>query len=310
MSGALPWLDAATLRRLVPMNTAVHTIETALRAGVDPTADPARGVLDLRCGSLLLMPTEVGNRVGVKLASVAPDNPRRGLPRISAVYVLFDGDTLTPVALLDGTALTTLRTPAVSAVAVSHLAPARASRLVLFGTGPQAVGHVEAIRTVAPLREVVVVGRDPARAAAFASHVGGGLTARAGDAGAVAGADIVVCATTARQPLFSGAAVPDAACVVAVGSHEPDCRELDSALLGRSYVVVEDAATALREAGDVVLALIAGALAAGDLVSLADVVTGRVTLPADRPRVFKSVGMAWEDLVVAAEAYRRHQAGD
>ena len=92
--------------------------------------------------------------------------------------------------------------------------------------------------------------------------------------------------------------------MIAVGSHEPDARELEAALLGRATVVVEDVATALREAGDVVLAIAEGALDASDVVPVRDVVTGAVTLPADRPVVFKSVGMSWQDLVVAEAVVR------
>jgi ornithine cyclodeaminase/alanine dehydrogenase-like protein (mu-crystallin family) len=109
--------------------------------------------------------------------------------------------------------------------------------------------------------------------------------------------------------VFDSTLLRDDAVVIAVGSHEPDARELDAALLGRATVVVEDVATALREAGDAVLAIAEGALTADDLVPMRDVVTGAVTPPADRPLVFKSVGMSWQDLVVA-EAVARTVATD
>ena len=117
-------------------------------------------------------------------------------------------------------------------------------------------------------------------------------------------ADVVVCATSARSPVFDSALLRDDAVVVAVGSHEPDARELDAPLLGRATVVVEDIATALREAGDVVLAIAESMLTAADLVPMRDVLTGDVALPTDRPLVFKSVGMSWQDLVVAAAVVR------
>jgi ornithine cyclodeaminase len=109
----------------------------------------------------------------------------------------------------------------------------------------------------------------------------------------------LVCATSARSPVFDSALVRDDSVVIAVGSHEPDARELDAALLGRATVVVEDVATALREAGDVILAIAEGALAADDLVPMRDLLTGAIEPPRNRPLVFKSVGMAWQDLVVA-----------
>ena len=104
--------------------------------------------------------------------------------------------------------------------------------------------------------------------------------------------------------MFDSALLRDDAVVVAVGSHEPDARELDAPLLGRATVVVEDVATALREAGDVVLAIAEGTLTAADLVPMRDVLTGDVAVPTDRPLVFKSVGMSWQDLVVAAAVCR------
>jgi ornithine cyclodeaminase len=293
----------------MPVADAVDVVERALRAGLDPSADPPRGVVDTASGQLLLMPAEAPDGVGVKIVSVAPGNPARGRPRIQAVYLLLDAGSLTPVALLDGTALTVVRTAAVSAVAVRRLAAPDASRLVLFGSGPQAWGHLEALRAVRPVRDVVVVGRDSARATAFAERAGAlGLQAAVGAPGDVADADLVVCATTARTPLFDGSLVRDTACVVAVGSHEPDARELDAGLLGRGTVVVEDPATALREAGDVVLAIAEGRLDDAALVGLAEVVAGAEgPPPTGSPRIFKSVGMSWQDLVVAGEVHRRRQ---
>lgn len=303
----LPYLDEAELFDLVPWSDAVALLEQALLDGLDPAASPARSVIDLARGQLLLMPAETPRGVGVKLGTVTPGNPGRGLPRIQALYVLLDPATHAPVALMDGTALTTLRTPAVSAVAVEHLAPDHAGRMVVFGSGPQAWGHVEAVRTVRPLEHVTVVGRDERRARDLVARLRErGLAAQAGTPTAVTAADIVVCATTARTPLFDGAQLADNACVVAVGSHEPDAREVDERVFRRAAcVVVEDVTVALREAGDVIWARRAGAVSADRLVGLADVVRrDRVA----GVTVFKSVGMGWEDLVVAEAAYERWRA--
>ena len=303
------WIDAETVNALLPMRAAIDTLEAALAAGLDPSADPPRDVIDTRRGQLLLMPSEIADRVGVKIVSVAPGNAERGLSRIQGIYVLMDAETLTPVALLDGIAITSLRTPAMSAVAVRHLAAADASRLVVFGTGPQAWGHVEALRAVRPVTEVVVVGRDAGRAQSFADRLTGtGVLATLGSPDAVADADLVVCATTSGDSLFDGRLIQDRSCVVAVGSHEPDRRELDAQLLGRASVVVEEVATALREAGDVVLAVAAGALDPTDMVTVSDLVTGRASVDPALPSVYKSVGMAWQDLVVATEIHRRQSA--
>ncbi|MCF6473153.1 ornithine cyclodeaminase family protein [Nonomuraea sp. MG754425] len=316
---ALPYLDAATVERLVPMGRAVAVLEEALRAGLDPEATPHRPVVDLPAGQLLLMPAATRRYAGVKAVSIAPGNPERGLPRIQGTYLLFDGDTLAPLAAMDGIALTSLRTPAVSALAVRHLAEPGARRLVVFGSGPQAYGHVLALRAVRPVQDVTVVGRDADRAELLAARCRDlGLTARAlttpeetpGEtalpepvARAVGAADLVACCTTARRPLFPGKLARDGVTVVAVGSHEPGARELDGDLVARATVVVEARGAALEEAGDVIVPIRRGTITSRHLAgNLADLIAGRV-VAGPGPRVFKSTGMAWEDLVVAAAAY-------
>ncbi|GLW99779.1 ornithine cyclodeaminase family protein [Microtetraspora sp. NBRC 16547] len=306
----LPHLDGDTVYGLVPPGLAVQALEDALRGGLDPETAPPRPVVDVPAGQLLLMPASWGPYAGVKVATVAPDNPARGLPRIQALYLLLDAATLSPIATMDGTALTSLRTPAVSALAVRHLASPDARSLVVFGSGPQAWGHVTALREVCPVERVTVVARDPGGAARLAERcAAAGLTARSHPASdpawrrAVEEADLIACCTTARTPLFPGGLVRDGAVVVAVGSHEPDARELDGDLVARSAVVVEARTAALAEAGDLVVPLRDGRITADHLAgNLADLIAGRVA-PGPGPRVFKSVGMAWQDLVVAAAAY-------
>jgi ornithine cyclodeaminase/alanine dehydrogenase-like protein (mu-crystallin family) len=276
---------------------AADVLERALRSGLDPEAGPARSVAEVPAGQILLMPAAVPGYAGVKVATVAPGN--RELPRIQGVYLLLDGQSLTPIALLDGVALTAIRTPAVSALAVRHLAAADASRLVVFGTGPQAWGHVRALCAVRPIEHITVVGRG-GTAGFVARCRAAGLRASAGTPDAVAGADVVACCTTAREPLFPGDLVPARAVVVAVGSHEPAAREVDGDLVARSEVFVESRAAALREAGDLIIPGVTRAPC-----NLAELVTATPRIAADRPRLFKSVGMAWEDLVVAVAAYER-----
>ena len=307
-TSGLPFVTGDEVRRRVGPDEARRLVERALLDGFDPADDPARSSVAAGAGHLLLMPSVLGDGAGVKIATVAPDNPARGLPRIQATYLLLDAATLTPRLQLDGSALTELRTPATSAVAADHLAAPDARRLVVVGTGPQAVEHAVAMAAVRDLDDLALVGRDPGRlAGAVEALVARGLPAREGSTSDVADADLVVCATSAGEPLFDGALVRDGACVVAIGSHEPDRRELDAGLMGRSLVVVEDRATAMRECGDVVLAVGEGALRPDDLVTLADVVRGRARAT-DRPNVFKGSGMAWQDLAVAvgvAEAVGR-----
>lgn len=163
-----------------------------------------------------------------------------------------------------------------------------------MGSGPQATGHVAALAAVRPLEEATYLVRDPSRTPLDALTLGSDQANQA-----LRTAHVVVCATSARTPVFDSTLLTDEVIVVAVGSHEPDAREMEAALLGRATVVVEDVPTALREAGDVILAIGSGALNPGDLVPMRHVVTGEVTARTDRPLVFKSVGMSWQDVVIA-----------
>jgi ornithine cyclodeaminase len=291
------FLDAAAIRAACTPEAAVATVEAALRGGLDPAADPPRSVVQVAHGQFLLMPSEAAETsAGVKVVTVAPGNPTRGLPRVQAVYLHFDRDTLALSALLDGTALTTLRTPAVSVAAARHHLPDRPLRLAVIGAGPQATGHVLTLAAVRSLASVVHLVRDPRRVSLDARLLP--LDSVEADA-ALEAADVVVCATSARTPLFDSTLLRPDVVVIAVGSHEPDARELDSALLARSSVVVEDTATALREAGDVVLAIADGSLTAADLIPMRDLLTRTAAPASGRPLVVKTVGMSWEDVVVA-----------
>lgn len=303
--GALPWISADEVFARVSFGAAVRAVQRDIRAGLDPADDFDRSILDLTNGQLLLMPTESREFVGVKVASVAPGNPSLGKERIQGVYLLMDAATLSPLALLDGTALTTLRTPAISAAAADLLAPELVEHLVIFGSGPQARGHLEALRAIRTIGRVTIVARNVERAGLFADRVeASGLPARVGTADVVRDAQLIVCATTAREPLFDGALVGDDSCTIAVGSHEPGARELPSALVARAQIVVEDATVALREAGDVIIPIGEGVVDAGSLVPLRQIIIGATPVDPARPRIFKSSGMSWEDLVVAAEVYR------
>ncbi|MGW6784235.1 ornithine cyclodeaminase family protein [Streptomyces sp. NPDC054987] len=288
---------------------AADALAAALRGGLDPEDCPPRSAIAVPGGGeLLLMPAASGAYAGVKIAGVAPGNPARGLPRITGSYLLLDGPTLRPVARMDGAALTTLRTPAVSALALRHLASAgRPLRLVLFGSGPQAYGHLDAVLAERELADVVVVARDGERAERLAAYARTlGPAARTGAPHDVADADLVVCCTTAREPLFDGRLVRPGAVVVAVGSHEPTARETDTALVRRAAVYVESRAAALREAGDLLVPEAEGAIGPGHIAgTLADLVAGRLPGAGERgcPQLFKSVGMAWEDLAVAVALY-------
>jgi ornithine cyclodeaminase len=305
------YISAVDLQGALSYGEAVDALEEAFRLE-DPGAGPIRSHLEIPGGELLLMPAHTAAGTGVKLVTLSHANPARGLPFIHGVYILFAPDTLVPVALLDGAALTALRTAAVSALATRHLAREDAHRLVVFGAGTQARAHVAAMRAVRDVTHVAIVGRDPARAAALVDALrADGVEARTDGPAALADADIICTCTTSRTPLFDAALVPPGAHVNAVGAYRPDARELEPALLSRARVIVETRASALAEAGDVVLAIADGVVEAGALRELAPVVRGTLGRADDHEvTVFKSVGLAFEDLVVAAAAATRVRAAD
>jgi ornithine cyclodeaminase/alanine dehydrogenase-like protein (mu-crystallin family) len=308
MTDTVPFFDEEQIRRRLSPREAVRAISAALRAGLDPGADPARMTIPTAHGQLLIMPATGADHAGVKVVTVAPANTTRGLPRIQGLYLLFDATTLTPAALLDGAALTAVRTPAVSVAAVLPWLTGDTDplRIAVFGTGPQGRGHVDT------LTAILTGHRSPDRVTYLTRRPGsvqipdhGTIPVTLAEAGttdadeALTHADVVVCATTARTPLFDSTLLSNHAIVLAVGSHEPDAREVDGALLARAHVIVEDVATALREGGDVVLAVAERHLTPADLIPLGRAVTDPVSIRLDRPIVFKSTGMAWEDLVIA-----------
>ncbi len=302
----LPVIGGEELRRALPMGEAVEALERAFARGLPPA--PLRSHLETPAGSLLSMPAAGEAGVGVKLVTVSPGNPARGLPLIHALYVLFDAESQAPVALLDGAALTALRTGAVSGLATRHLARPEASRLVVFGAGVQARAHVEAMRAVRPVERVVVVSRTVERAEALVAEVrASGLAAEVGSPEAVGEADLICTCTTSPTPVLDGALLPPGVHVNAVGAYTPETRELDDEAVRRARVVVEDRAVALAEAGDLLIPMRAGAIPRDHVVAdLAEVVRGAtVRRSPDEITVFKSVGMAPEDLAVAAAALER-----
>lgn len=302
----LPLIDGPELHRLVPMNRAVDVLERTFGADVLPHA-PQRSRLPAGPGELLLMPGIGPDGIGVKVVTVNPENPGRGLPFVHAVYVLFDPTSLAPVALIDGEALTALRTAAVSGLATRHLALPDAGRLVVFGAGATATTHIEAMRAVRPIRSVTIVSRTRFRAETLADRArAGGLDATVGDPADVAGADLVCTCTTSPQPLFDGTLLRPGTHVNAIGAFSAETRELDDEAIRRARVVAETREAALAEAGDIVIPLRAGVIEESHVVAdLAQVVRGlRVRTGRHDITVFKSVGIAVEDLAVARAAIR------
>ncbi len=303
MQSNLPYIDAAELFRVVSLTDALDALRDCFAAKpthVDRVHATAGG------GELLVMPAAAGDVAGVKLVGIQPANPARGLPIIQGVYVLFDMRVGQPVALLDGAALTTLRTPMISALATDVLARHDAHSLGIIGTGPQAVAHVRAMRIVRPaIDRIVVAGRTEAHVARVVNElVAEGESAEAGTYADAAACDIVCAATRADAPLFGLADVVSGAHINLVGSYRLDLREVSADVVAGSTVVVDDLDAAKAEAGDLHLAVEEGVWSwdqvAGDLCDLA---SGRVTRTSyAETTLFKSVGLAVQDLVIARRA--------
>jgi ornithine cyclodeaminase/alanine dehydrogenase-like protein (mu-crystallin family) len=293
--------------------SAVKAIEEALLGGLDPAGDLPRSILPIEKGELLLMPSTSAEGSGIKVLTIAPNNPALNEPRIQGIYLLFDKENLAISSILDGAALTTYRTPAISLAAVRkglELSGGEIS-VVVFGSGPQAISHIQTLAALdVKVSSVIFIVRDIEKAHNRIPDVAQmGLTSDCAiqilgaDSHEVdqhlQQADLVIAATTARTPLFDSTLLKQSVIVIAVGSHEPDVREIDSKLVARAQVVVETRASALREAGDVIMAIEDGSITAQSLHELAEVVCGRTTLNREQPIFFKSSGMSWEDLVIA-----------
>lgn len=303
MQSTLPYLDADELFRLVPLPEALSALRACFASSpshVDRVHCRAGG------GELLVMPAANGDAAGVKLVGIQLANPARGLPIIQGVYVLFAMEIGQPVALLDGAALTTLRTPMISALATDALARADARSVGIVGTGPQAVAHVRAMRVVRPdIDRVVVAGRTAGHVSRVVDELlAGGESATAGSYAEAAACDIVCSATRSDVALVGLADVRPGTHINLVGSYRLDLREVAADLVAGSTVAVDDVAAARAEAGDLQLAAEEGMWSwdrvAGDLTDLASGRLQRTT--AEEITLFKSVGLAVQDLAIARRA--------
>ncbi len=309
---ALPFFTAEQIRQALPMRRAVEAMREAFIAFSEGRAQiPQRIQIPIpeREGITLIMPGYIPPReLGLKVVSVFPHNPERGLPTISALVLMLDPETGAPMALLDGAFLTAWRTGAASGLATDLLARPDAESLALIGAGAQARTQLLAVCAVRPIRRVRVYSRTPERARKLIEEMRGqegvpeDIALAPTPEAAVAEADVVCTATNSSTPVFDGRSLRPGTHINAIGSFTLQMRELDEETFRRaSRVVVDSRAAALVEAGEVVWAIQQGIIREQDLIELGEIATGRQPGRRNPEEItlFKSVGLAVQDLVAA-----------
>ena len=304
VAGALAW--PALIERLA----------TAFREGVE--APPRHHHTMHRPdgeATMLLMPAwEPAGYIGMKMVNVFPQNASAGLPAISGLYILCECEHGTPLACIDGSALTSRRTAAASALAARELAREDATALLVVGTGKLAPMLIEAHAAVRPIRKVRIWGRNPDKAAALAEHFRNRFDCEAVTdlEAATAEADIISSATLSTEALIRGEWLQPGSHLDLVGAFRPTMRETDSQCLAHSQVFVDTYAGALGEAGDILQAIDEGAFRKTDLrAELAELLRGDKPGRAsdDAITLFKSVGASLEDLAAAIEVWETLERG-
>jgi len=306
------WLSEEDVRAVLPMNELIESIESAVVAfSGGKVVQPVRTVLETPGGFFGSMPAFLGSTpaMGAKLVTVFHGNTDKGLPTHLATIILLDPSTGGLLAVMDGRFITEARTGAASAVAARYLAREDASVLAIIGSGVQARSHLEALSLVRKFSEVRCWSPTAANARKFASECGNS-TVRVSECAEAAtrGADIIVLVTASNTPVIQDAWVKPGACVISVGACRPTQREMDPALVARARLVVDSRAAALKESGDVVQGIREGLFGENHIAAelgqvAADPKLGRTA--ADQVTVFKSLGMAVEDVAAAELAYRR-----
>jgi alanine dehydrogenase len=301
---AMHIVSAAEIARLLPMPDAIAVVSKAFAAISRRDGQfPKRMHLPLRDGDALVMPGYDGaNYLGTKIVTVR--SPQDGEPGTKAAYVLFDVRDVRPVMFCDGTALTALRTGAATGLATRRLARADAHTLALFGVGGQAAEQLAAVLAARSIKTILVVGRDAARVERFVYRMrerfpsGPSIEIGPSPEVAVRSAQVIVTATSSRTPVFDGSWVAPGTHVNAIGSFRPEMRELDTTLLRRARIVVDEREAALAESGELIRAVEEGCTRRSDLVELGEIGDGAARAD-DEITVFKTVGHAALDLFTA-----------
>ena len=309
-------LTEKDVRAVLPMGDLIGAMEAALeRFSAGAARQPLRTIVEAGGhGFYGVMPAylEGPAALGTKLVSVYHGNAARGLPSHLATIVLHDPETGALQAIMDGRYITEARTAAVSAASAKHLARPDARVLAVLGTGVQARSHIEAMMHARPFDEVRIWGRTPEHAAALALELAPALRGRVAAVPtaqhAAEGADVIALVTASREPVLRRAWVRDGTHICAVGACRPDQREMETAVVADARLFVDSRTGALAEAGDIVIPIKEGAFDASHIAAeLGDVFGGRAEGrrgPAGIT-IFKSLGMAVEDVAAARLAFER-----
>ena len=307
----LRFFSADAVRKALPMAEAIEAMKTAFaQLSSGQAVLPPRTRLDVadHRGTALFMPAYLPDPglIGVKIITLFDGNAERNLPRIQAMVCVLDGSSGRPLAVMDGTELTAIRTGAASGLATELLARPEASTVAIFGAGAQARTQLEAVCAVRSIRKAWVFDACPERAETFAREVGRTLSLEIEPARsapeAVRGAEIICTATTSKTPVFCDRDVSPGAHINAVGSYQPWVQEIPRETVLRAHLVVDHRPSALAETGDLLIPMADGLFGADHIrAELGEIVSGEKP---GRPSpqsltLFKSVGVAIQDLAAA-----------
>src|SRR5438874_6099370 len=293
------FLDEEQVRHYLRMVDLIPAMEKALiDFSAGKVTQPVRSVIKVEVaaatGFLGLMPALTPNGLGLKAVTFYPSNAERGIPTHMATIFLVDPETGTPLAIMDGRLITEMRTAAVSSAATKLLAPPDAKVLAILGSGVQARSHVEALQLVRKFEEIRVWSPTREHAEQFAREIGATSTS-AEDA--VRGAEVIVTVTNSKTPVLKGVWLKSGCHVNAIGACRPDWRELDDEAMS-NVVFVDSREAALQESGDVILS------GAKVYAELGEALAAKVPSRANETTIFKSLGMAVEDIAAALLVYR------
>jgi thiomorpholine-carboxylate dehydrogenase len=291
------FLNEEQVRQHLRMADLIRAMEKALiEFSAGKVAQPLRSVItvDPPGGFFGMMPALTPEGLGLKIVTFYPKNVERGLPTHMATVALVDPETGTPLAVMDGRLITEMRTAAVSAVATNLLASPDAKILAILGSGVQAHSHAEALRLIRRFQEIRVCSPTREHAERFAKEIG----AKAMSAEeAVPGADVVVTATNSKTAVLKGSWLKSGCHVNVIGASRPDWRETDDEAMA-NVVFVDSREGALKESGDVILS------GAKIYAELGEALAGKFPSRANETTIFKSLGMAVEDIAAAMLVYR------